>query len=144
MPITFHPKPGNVLICDFKGNEVPEIVKRRPVVVISPAHLRRPGLVTVVPLSTTAPDPVAPYHYLLTGNPVPGEGAKEVWAKCDLVTSVRAERLDRFKIDRGNYQMGHVSMEQVRVIRYRVALSLGLTAEEFLLHNTAVSRSSGL
>ena len=55
-PITFHPKPGHVLICDFNtGFRPPEMVKKRPVVVISES---RQQLVTVVPLSTTEPNPI--------------------------------------------------------------------------------------
>lgn len=84
MALTFHPKPGVVLVCDFAGYVAPEMIKRRPVVVVSPAHLRRPNLLAVVPLSTTPPDPIAPYHYRLSGNPVPGSDATEVWAKCDM------------------------------------------------------------
>lgn len=114
-----------VLQCDFRGYMVPEIVKSRPVVIISPNHLNRPGLFTVVPLSTTPPDPVCPYHYKLIGNPIPGESA-EVWAKCDLVASVSRARLDRVKIARGNYQIGHISMEQIREIRLCVARSIGV------------------
>ena len=41
MALNFHPEPGMVLICDFTtGFRVPEIVKRRPVVVISPRRRR--------------------------------------------------------------------------------------------------------
>lgn len=129
MAITFHPKPGNVLMCDFRGYVAPEIVKIRPVVIISPAHLRRPGLVTVVPLSTTPPDPVELYHYRLRGNPMPGSNALEVWAKCDLVATVRFDRLDRFKLGRGKFEGGAVAMDQVRAIRRCVAISLGLEVE---------------
>ena len=106
MPIMFRPKPGHVLYCDFKGYIAPEIVKTRPVVVISPAHLSRVNLVTVVPLSTTAPTPVEGHHYKLLGNPIPGSSAIEVWAKCDLVATVCFDRLDRIKIGRGVYQLG--------------------------------------
>ncbi len=126
MALTFHPKPGVVLVCDFAGYVAPEMIKRRPVVVVSPAHLRRPNLLAVVPLSTTPPDPIAPYHYRLSGNPVPGSDATEVWAKCDMLATVRLERLDRFRIERGRYEIGYVSMEQVRAIRACVALSIGL------------------
>ena len=42
MPITFHPHPGTVLICDFfTGFQPPEMVKRRHVVVVSPRRRRR-------------------------------------------------------------------------------------------------------
>jgi len=124
--IAFHPKAGTVLVCDFRGYIEPEIIKTRPVVVVSPNHMRRPGLVTVIPLSTTAPIRIEPYHYLLQGNPVPGSDAQAVWAKCDLVATVSVVRLDRKKIARGCYSVGYVSMEQVRAMRCRAAISLGL------------------
>ncbi len=60
MPLTFSPRPGEIVICDFStGFRPPEMVKVRPVVVISPRR-RTSQLVTVVPLSTTPPDPVEP------------------------------------------------------------------------------------
>ena len=113
-----------VLMCDFNGNQKPEIVKRRPVVVITPNRIYRPGLVTVVPLSTTAPDPITDYHYRLAGNPIPGE-TKEVWAKCDLVTTVRFERLDRISVGR-KYSTGQINGDQVRAIRVSAAKSFGI------------------
>jgi uncharacterized protein YifN (PemK superfamily) len=126
MAIIFHPKAGMVLACDFKGYISPEIVKTREVVVISPNHLIRPNLCTVVPLSTTPPNPICDYHYRLNGNPIPGDDAEEIWAKCDLAATVSYARLDRVKVRRGTYQIGHVSMDQVRAIRLAVARSIGL------------------
>jgi uncharacterized protein YifN (PemK superfamily) len=126
MALNLHPKAGYVLVCDFVGYMAPEMIKARPVVVVSPNHLHRPGLVSVVPLSTTSPNPVEAYHYKLTGNPVPGSSAVDVWAKCDMVATVCLARLDRVKVERGRYEIGHVSMEQVRAIRRSVALSLGI------------------
>ena len=111
-------------MCDFTGNQVPEIVKRRPVAVITPNRIHRSGLVTVVPLSTTPPEPVQDWHYRLTGNPIPGE-IKEVWAKCDLVTTVRLGRLDRIKVGR-DYKTGNISGDQVRAIRVAAAKSFGI------------------
>jgi uncharacterized protein YifN (PemK superfamily) len=59
LAIRFAPKPGTVVTVDFdQGFKVPEMVKRRLAVVISPVIKERGPLVTVVPLSTTAPDPV--------------------------------------------------------------------------------------
>lgn len=124
MPINFHPKAGMVLMCDFGDCVSPEINKVRPVVVISPNNMRRPGLCTVVPLSTTAPVPVENYHYKLLSNPLGGEA--DNWAKCDLVTTVSTKRLDRIKLGRGTYVTGHISMEQVREIRRKAALSFGI------------------
>jgi uncharacterized protein YifN (PemK superfamily) len=126
LAITFHPKPGQVLYCDFSGYRAPEIVKARPVIVISPVHLGRYGLVTVVPLSTTAPEPVRAYHFKLASNPLPGGKDVEVWAKCDLVASVSLDRLDRVKVSRGVYQVGQVSIDCVKAIRRASLVALGV------------------
>jgi uncharacterized protein YifN (PemK superfamily) len=125
--LLIYPKAGMVLACDFRGYILPEIVKTREVVVISPNHLIRPKLCTVVPLSTSRPEPICDYHYRLNGNPIPGDDAEEIWAKCDLVATVSYDRLDRVKL-RGtrNYQVGYLSMDQVRHIRLAVARSIGL------------------
>ena len=54
MAITIHPRPGQILLCDFsQGFREPEMVKsKRPVIVLTPAFKNRPELVTIVPLST--------------------------------------------------------------------------------------------
>lgn len=126
MAIGFHPKAGMILICDFRGYRVPEIVKVRPVVVISPNHLVRSGLVTVVPLSTTAPKPILAYHVSLGENAVPGQRDIEVWAKCDLLATVSFGRLDRIRLPGRKYVVGRVSKQQVKMMRIAAARSLGL------------------
>jgi uncharacterized protein YifN (PemK superfamily) len=123
MAITFHPKAGMVLMCDFSGMIVPEINKKRPIVVISPNNLVRKGLCTIIPLSTTIPDPIEKYHYKLPQNPLKNES--ETWAKCDLVMSVSIDRLDRIKIGRGTYFVANVSMDQVREMRKLASYSFG-------------------
>jgi uncharacterized protein YifN (PemK superfamily) len=55
MSLTFYPHPGHVLVCDFRGFIEPVIVKKRPVIVVSSRLPHRSGLVTVVPISLTAP-----------------------------------------------------------------------------------------
>jgi uncharacterized protein YifN (PemK superfamily) len=65
MPLTYHPETGTILICDYNlggGFIEPEMVKRRPVVVISPRFRHRDWLCTVVPLSTT--HQVQPKHII--------------------------------------------------------------------------------
>lgn len=114
-----------VVTCDFRGYVEPEMIKVRPVVVVSPNHLRRPGLCTIVPLSTTAPDPVEPYHYKLPASPFPHE-PDLAWAKCDMFATVSWARLDRVKLGRGAYKIYYVSMDTVRAIRRCAALSFGL------------------
>jgi len=125
MAITFHPKAGMVLICDFQGAVAPEITKVRPVVVISPNHPRRAGLATVVPLSTTRPNPIRAFHHRLSRSPLPGP-ATEVWAKCDLVTSVALARLDRVRVGRREYFVGRIGDEELRWIRLAAAVSFGV------------------
>jgi mRNA interferase MazF len=97
MTISFHPKPGALLLCDYDtGFRKPEMVKRRPVVVISPPISSRGSLCTVVPLSTTAPKPVCLYHCRLIIDPVLPKpwDAPEVWAKCDMVFAASFSRLN--------------------------------------------------
>lgn len=94
MTLLYQPKEGSVLICDFRGYEVPEIIKIRPVIVIR-RHRTNKLLVTVVPLSTTAPQTVLAHHLQLESHL---QGANPVcWAKCDIVATVSLGRLDRIK-----------------------------------------------
>jgi uncharacterized protein YifN (PemK superfamily) len=116
MPITFHPKAGTVLMCDFDGYVAPEMVKTRPVVIVSGSHLPRRGLFGVVPLSGTEPDPIEAYHYKLPKNPI-HEWGGDMWAKCDMVCTVRTERLDRIKLAGRNYVTRAVSQDELEAIR---------------------------
>ena len=95
MAIHFHPEQGTILVCDFRGFVEPEMVKRRPVVVISPRLRNRSGLCTVVPLSTTQPAKVEPYHYRLHTAPcLPAPYVNSVhWVKADMLCTVSFERL---------------------------------------------------
>jgi mRNA interferase MazF len=88
MALQFAPKVGVVVLCDFDtGFKPPEMVKRRLAVVVSPPISVRPGLCTVVPLSTTKPDVVMSYHQpLKLEEPMPERWRSEQhWAKCDMV-----------------------------------------------------------
>ena len=114
-----------VLMCDFTGFIVPEMVKTRPVVIISPNHMNRPGLFTVVPISTTAPRKAEFYHFKFASNPMPGR-IGESWAKCDMVVSVARQRLDRIKVSRGKFDVGWVSVPDLGEIRRRAAMSFGV------------------
>lgn len=72
------------------------MVKRRPVVVISPADTHARHLCTVVPLSTTEPTIEREWHVLLEGNPLPETWSfTQVWAKCDMLYTVAFQRLDK-------------------------------------------------
>lgn len=95
MAIHFHPDPGTVLICDFSGFRAPEMIKRRPVVVISPRFRQRNGLCTIVPLSLTRPRTVCDFHCELTFDPVLPDpyNAPRMWVKADMIYAVSFDRL---------------------------------------------------
>ncbi len=128
MPLRFHPRVGSILICDYStGFVAPEMVKRRRVVVISRLR-QRADLYTVVPLSTTAPVPVEPYHHRLSPGAYPGlPSSQDVWAKCDMLATVALSRLDRVKIGKRQYTVPEISPDDLAAIRRGVlhALNLG-------------------
>ena len=92
-----YPKHGHVLYCDFtRGFVEPEMVKRRPVVVVSPSSTHGRRLCTVAPISSTPPNDPKSYHCLLTEPPIDGRPAgEEAWVKCDMLYTVSFERLDK-------------------------------------------------
>jgi uncharacterized protein YifN (PemK superfamily) len=105
MPILFHPNPGTILTCDYTGLKEPEMVKLRPVVIVSPRS-RTHGLVTIAPISTTAPEQALPWHYpLQLSQPLsPSWPELVVWVKCDMLNTLSSERLDRFHMRLGNHR----------------------------------------
>ncbi len=123
--LQFHPRKGAVLMCDFTGNIVPEIIKKRPVVVITPRLPYRTGLATVVPLSTTKPEYNVNYVVKLNkyyGNDV---NAPQQYAKCDLVCSVSFKRLDRIKVGYRKYMCPQMSEEDLKSVLEGVKYALG-------------------
>ncbi|WP_066018789.1 type II toxin-antitoxin system PemK/MazF family toxin [Endozoicomonas atrinae] len=96
MALKFHPQIGQVVICDFNKTFVPpEMVKRRPAVVISPRMRARSNLCTVVPLSTSEPKSYQDYHHPLTITPpLPRPyNAGFHWVKGDMLYTVSFDRL---------------------------------------------------
>jgi uncharacterized protein YifN (PemK superfamily) len=126
MVMLYQPRPGNVVMCDYRGFVVPEMVKVRPVVVIARNRKNR-RLVTVVPLSTTEPDLLEDHHHALANNPLPGRKTISCWAKCDMVTTVSLGRLDRYKVGRGQYAVPVLPADDFEAIRRSVAKALDLT-----------------
>lgn len=106
MPITFHPRVGQILICDFsEGFKEPEMVKSgRPVLVIAPSiHGRDPRLVTIVGLSSVEPQKVMPFHLKLPKATLPQLGnfqENDTWLKGDMVYSVGFHRLDLIRLNK--------------------------------------------
>jgi mRNA interferase MazF len=95
MAIGYHPEPGTILICDYHGFIEPEMIKRRPVVVLGPRLRGRDGLCTVVPLSTTEPETMMNYHHKLHFSlplPTPYD-SEHKWVKGDMFSTVAFSRL---------------------------------------------------
>lgn len=135
MPIREHPLVGSILTCDFdKGFKQPEMVKRRPVVVLSPKIISRPGLRTVVALSATRPEPVMPYHCQIDISPAlpPPFASKGIWVKGDMINAVGFHRLDLIRVGKTHtgkriYRYETLSDEIIKQIRGCVLRALGMT-----------------
>lgn len=106
MPPKFHPKQGSIVIVDYRtGFTPPEMVKRRLAVVLTPEMTDRPDLCAVVPLSTTQPLPMRPYHTELNIRfmlPKPWADTRR-WVKGDMVAVIALNRIEllRFKQQQG-------------------------------------------
>ena len=129
MALKYQPKEATVLMCDFSGFQVPEMIKVRPVVVLR-KHSQNRQLVTIVPLSTTAPDHMAGHHVVLPSY-LPGS-ALTCWAKCDMIYTVATSRLDRCRVKsrhgRGReYMTFTMRPEHFAAVRAAVGFTLGFT-----------------
>lgn len=137
MSLRFQPKPRSVLYCDFAGFRVPEMTKKRPVVVLR-AHKRNRRLVYVVPLSTSPPVPAQPYHFYFARSPVVHAGPAEAWAKCDMVSVVSIERLTTGRshgdpdLSRSARTFPMISEEDFEAIRQCVAKAFGFSASSYV------------
>lgn len=103
--LQYHPERGAVLICDYKGFVEPEMVKVRPVIVISPRFRTRNKVCSVVPLSTTKPSPQMDYHMeieLPERLPSPFD-CKTHWIKADMVNTVSFDRLSPIKLGKDQF-----------------------------------------
>lgn len=126
MPITIHPKIGQILLCDFSGFKEPEMVKsKRPVIIVSGEMKGRFGLVTIVPLSTVKPDPILPYHYMLPRQSMPMLSyfqESDSWVKGDMLYTVGFHRLDLIRLGTRNtagkreYFQNRLGREQMKEI----------------------------
>jgi len=121
-----------VLMCDFDtGFRPPEMVKRRPVVVLSPRRHNAQTCV-VVPLSTTVPEPAEVYHHQLDFESLPPLlRHSPVWAKCNMIAAVSLERLDRVRdgrdgLGRRRFVARHITEADLVAIRQGVLFAIGL------------------
>ena len=101
MSLSSKPRRGSLVIVNFEQGGAfiaPEMTKSgRPCVVIDADDLGRGRLVTVVPLSSREPDPVAPYHHRMSHysfRDSPLDATVQRWAKCDMVQTVSLDRVN--------------------------------------------------
>src|SRR6266700_2419968 len=134
MGIRFPIGVGLILLCNYdSGFRPPEMVKRRPVVVVSPRLPYRENLCSVVPFSLTPPHRDVAYQCELTlavPLPPPWEETR-VWAKADMLATVCFDRLDFFQTKRDQtgkrkYLHPKVSPEQLKLVYSAILHGLGL------------------
>ena len=133
MPLPHQPAIGTIVICDFKGFIQPEMIKRRPAVVISPRFRSRFGLCTVVPFSTTEPESIEKYHHKIEfDDPLPQPyNSPFQWVKADMFCTVSLQRLffpwQGKKHDGSrNYIIKKVSSEDMAIIKKCMLHAIGM------------------
>ena len=134
MALRYAPAQGTVVTVNFdEGFKPPEMVKRRLAVILSLPIKARGGLVTVVPLSTTAPKPPMPWHCEID---LPFElpsywGSRPRWVKGDMINAVGFHRVDLLSLGKASdgrriYQTGTIPRDMLTRIQVCVLRSLGL------------------
>jgi len=136
LPIQYHPKRGTIVYANFdQGFKEPEMVKKRLCVVVSPPIDQRVRLLTVVPLSTTVPDPEMPYHYRLD---IPFQLPKgwrnnSLWVKADMICAIGFHRVDLLRLDKNRagkrvYQTNTLSKAHMQAISNCILSGIGLSS----------------
>jgi mRNA interferase MazF len=135
MSILFHPLRGSIVTVSFdKGFKNPEMDKTRLAVVLSPAIKARVKLVTVVPLSLTAPENVLPFHKQIDIPfviPQPW-GNMPRWIKGDMINAVGFHRVDLLRLGKdgaGNriYQTTVLDEKLFKIVRRCVLHGMGMS-----------------
>ena len=127
MPLPFFPRAGQVLMCDFNGFVAPEMVKTRPVIVVSPRLPYRSEIVAIVPISLTPPKHHLPFCYKLSKNYHPQEiDDVPCWAKADMVMNLGIYRLSGFKVGRRKWEHPSLIPADLAGVRHAILCGLGL------------------
>ena len=121
-------------MCDFNtGFREPEMVKRRPVFVLSPKITARINLCTIIALSTTPPEPIMPYHAIikLPDNFPEWLREKQMWLKGDMIYTASFMRLDFIKSDKAKsgkriYIYKPLDCETIKTVEKCVLNGIGL------------------
>jgi uncharacterized protein YifN (PemK superfamily) len=125
--LRYQPKPGSVIYCNFEGFIVPEMIKKRPVIVVQ-KHRNNSKLVTVVPISTTAPIETLKCHVCLNNAFCNMHlRGKVAWVKCDMIYTVSLERLDLVKNKKtGKRYMPELDVNDFKEVKEAVRNALRL------------------
>lgn len=131
MALRFQPRQGALVMVDFdQGFRPPEMVKLRMAVVLSPRIDARPGLATVVALSSLAPARPMPYHlHLSIPLQLPEGWSREMWIKGDMVNTVGLHRTEAIRLPgrgRASYQLSPLPRALFRKVQGAVLHGLGL------------------
>ena len=103
MALRYPVSAGTILLCDYNtGFREPEMVKRRPVIVMTPRLPYRDGLCSVIPLSQSGPKRDIQYQCKIAlTTPLPDPFPYSIfWAKADMLATVSFQRLDLFRTAR--------------------------------------------
>lgn len=134
MALQYHPPVGTLVIANFDNAfKPPEMVKARLAVVISPPVKNRFGLCTIVPLSTTPPEPEMDYHAKIV---IPFQlpqkwGNRERWVKGDMIYSAGFHRLDMLRLGKDKngkrtYQDRPLPSGMLKIVQRCVLHGLGM------------------
>jgi uncharacterized protein YifN (PemK superfamily) len=140
MAIKYPPTMSEILVCDFvqakakslRGFVVPEMIKRRPVAVVSTPEY---GRCIIVCFSATAPKHLKSWHYEINWDPLlpsPYDKSPTCWALGDHVYTVSYERLSLFlggKDPQGKRIYPKLYLKPEQLAGVRAAIRAGLLLE---------------
>jgi|SRR6185312_1322872 len=123
--VTFQPAEGAVLYCDYFGFKIPEMIKKRPVIIIR-RHRQNRKLVTVVPISLTKPDPIQGYHIPMEKSfCIEHLQGKQSWVKCDMINVISIDRLFKIKHKSGGRYVPKVDELYLEIVKAGIRISQG-------------------
>ena len=119
--LKFQPKAGSVIYCDYKGFVAPEMVKKRPVIVVS-KHKHNSKLLAVVPISTTEPTEILDYHLEVDSQFCSANlSGDKSWVKCDMFNVVSLDRLNLIR-DKNSGQRSAPNVGETFLLRIKEAI----------------------
>jgi len=138
MALQFYPGAWRIMQCDFNtGFKPPEMTKLRPVITISKARNDGAKVCTVIPISSTRPNVVRDFHYLLPSDLLPihiRANYPESWVKVDMIQTVTFSRLVMYWHGRNNgervYQSSAIPLEHRRELSTKLSNRLAFHLEK--------------